>query len=228
MLEIVTTDEFAAWFAALEDGAAEDVATALQMVEESGPRRAAPGSSEWLLWYEHPDAPEIVLVDDWAAFHDSAKRVVARLESPGFAAKLRALPSEEAGRVMIALDVLRTASGARRRGLAMVAASAWSGGMTGDPYAALRRAYHTVAAASGLTIGDLPVDSSALREITLRSPAARLRVLYGVDARREVALVVLGERLDRAFYGDSVRRAERVWRRFLQEQAETGGPAPSR
>jgi hypothetical protein len=226
MLEVLTTDEFAGWFAALDDRAAEDVAMALEMVERTGPK-AAPGSSEWLLWYEHPEAPEIVLIDDWAAFHESAKHMVAHLESPGFAAKLRALPTDEAGRVMVALDVLRMASGARRRGLAMVAASAWSGGSTGDPYAALRRAYHAVAAASGLTIGDLPVDASALREITLRTPAGRLRLLYGVDTRRAVALVVLGERLDRAFYGDSVRRAERVWRQFLQKQAETG-PASSR
>jgi hypothetical protein len=227
MVDVLTTDEFAAWFAALDDGAAEDVATALEMVEKSGPRRAAPGSSEWLLWYEHPGAPEIVLVDDWAAFHDSAKEVVARLESPGFAAKLRALPTEEAGRVMIALDVLRMASAARRRGLAMVAASAWSGGSAGDPYAALRGAYRTVAAAAGLAIDDLPVQSSALREMTLGSAASRLRLIYGVDAPRDLALVILGERLDRAFYGDSVRRAERVWRQFLQKQAETG-PAPSR
>jgi hypothetical protein len=228
MLEVLTTDEFATWFAALEDGAAEDVDTALEMLAKSGPRRAAPGSSEWLLWYEHPDAPEIVLVDDWAVFHDSAKEVVARLESPDFAAKLRALPTVEAGRVMIALDVLRMASAARRRGLAMVAASAWSGGGAGDPYAALRGAYRTVAAAAGLAIDDRPLQSSALREMTLRSGASRLRLIYGVEARREVALIVLGERLDGAFYGDSVRRAERAWRQFLQPQAETGGPAPSR
>jgi len=231
MLEILTTDEFAHCFAAREDGAAEEVATALEMVEKLGPKSGAPGSSEWLLWYEHPGAPEIALVDDWAAFHTSAKEVVARLETPGFAAKLRGLPSEEAGRVMLALDVLRMASAVRRRGLAMVAASTWSGESAGDPYAALRRAYRTVAAATGLAIDDLPVHSSALRELTLRSPASRLRLLYGVDAQREVALVVLGERLDRSFYGDSVRRAEVVWRQFLQAnkgKAEAGNPAPPR
>jgi hypothetical protein len=228
MLDILTTDEFAAWFAALDDEAAEEVATALEIVEQSGVERAAPGSSEWLLWYEHPGAPEVVLIDDWPSFHDAAKHLVARLESARFAARLNRLSGDEARGVLTALDLLRTATDVRRRGLSMVAARAWSGGPEGDPYAVLRRAYHTVAAATGLTVHDLPVDSSALREITLRSPAARLRLLYGVDARRELGLVILGERLDRAFYGDSVRLAERVWRRFLEKQTEAGGPAPSR
>jgi hypothetical protein len=40
MLEILTTEEFAAWFRALDDDAAEDVATALQVVEELGPGRS--------------------------------------------------------------------------------------------------------------------------------------------------------------------------------------------
>jgi hypothetical protein len=229
MFEILTTDEFAAWFDALEDGAAEDVATALQMVEKLGPVRAAPGSSEWLLWYEHRDAPEFAVVDDWTSFHDSAKEVVARLESARFAATLRALPREEAGRVMLAINALKTASAVRRRGLAMlVAGAAARAGHGTDPYALLRRAYQTVAAATGLAVGDLPVHSSALRELAVRSPASRSRILYGVDLRREVALVVLGERLDRSFYGDSVRRAERVWQQFLQSNTEARDPAPSR
>jgi hypothetical protein len=229
MLEIVTTDEFANWFAALDDRAAEDVAAALEMVEKLGPHKTALDSSEWLLWYEEPDAPEIVLADDWAEFHDAAKELVARLESPRFAAKLRRLPAEDAGRVMVALDVLGMASAARRRGLAMVAARAWRGRSADDPYAALRRAYRTVVAAAGLASDDFTEHSTALRELTLRSPASRLRLLYGVDVQRQLALVVLGERLERRFYGDSVRRAERVWQQFLQQKkAEAGNPAPSR
>lgn len=227
MLALHTTDEFAAWFDSLGDGAAEDVATAMEMVEKLGPERAAPGSSEWLLWYEHRDAPEFVVRDDWTEFHDSAKEVVARLESPAFAQRLRALPCEDAGRVIVAIDALKMASAVRRRGLAMlVAGAAQRRGRDIDAYATLRQAYQTVAAATGLRVSDLAVHSSALRELTLRSPDARLRILYGVDVGRNVALAVLGEPLDRNFYGDSVRRAERVWQQFLQSNTEAREPAP--
>jgi hypothetical protein len=227
MVELFTSDEFAAWFDALDDEAAEEVAIALETVEKLGPHRPAPGSSEWLLWYEHRDAPGFVVLDDWTAFHDSTKEVVARLESPGFAQKLLALPREDAGRVMAAIDALKTASAVRRRGLAMLvaAAEARRGGAI-DAYATLRRAYETVAAAVGLEVGDLPVHSSALRELTVRSPTSRLRVLYGIDLRRNVALAVFGERLDRSFYGDSVRRAERLWQQFLQSNTEVREPLP--
>jgi hypothetical protein len=229
MLEVLTTDEFAAWFDELEDGPAEDVATALEMIEKLGPLRAAPGSSEWLLWYEHREAPEFVAVDDWAEFRDSAKEVVTRLEQPGFAAKLRALPREDARRVMVAIDALRMESAIRRRGLAMLVAEvAARTGQPADPYAVLRQAYQTVAAATGLAVGDLPVHSSALRELSVSSPASRSRILYGVELRRSVALVVVGERLDRSFYGDTVRRAEAVWQQFLQRSTEARDPLAPR
>ena len=226
MLEIHTTDEFAAWFDALDDGPAEDVATALELVEKLGPERVAPGSSEWLLWYEHRDAPDHVVLDDWADFRDSTKGVVAQLESPKFAQKLSVLPREEARRVMVAVDAIKMVSSARRRGLAMLVAGAARRGGAADPYATLRAAYETVAAATGLSVGDHAVHSSALRELTVCSAASRLRLVYGVDPKRATALIVLGERLDRSFYGDSVRRAERVWQEFLQSNAEAREPAP--
>jgi len=227
MLEILTTDEFATWFDALDDEAAEEVATALEMVEELGPGRPAPDTSEWLLWYEHRDAPEFVQLDDWTSFQDCTKEMVSRLESPGFAQKLQALPREDAGRVMLAIDTLKMASAVRRRGLAMLVAGVAQrrGGMA-DARAMLRQAYQTVAAATGLIVSNLPVHSAALRQLTVRSPASRFRILYGVDVGRDLALAVIGERLDRNFYGDSVRRAERVWQQFLRSNSEARQRAP--
>ena len=49
----------------------------------------------------------------------------------------------------------------------------------------------------------------------LRMPPPGLRLLYGIDVKMNRGLVVLGERFDRSFYGDSVHRAERVWQEFL-------------
>ena len=58
----------------------------------------------------------------------------------------------------------------------------------------------------GFVVKDVPAHSLALREISqrVRTP---FRLLYGVHAERETALIVLGEHLDRSFYGDGVRRA---------------------
>jgi len=50
-------------------------------------------------------------------------------------------------------------------------------------------------------------------------------LLYGVDVKGEKALFALGEWLDRSFYGDSVRRAERMWRAFLDGHLRTVEPA---
>ena len=221
MLEILTTDEFASWYASLGDGVAEEVAIALEMIEKLGTARPLPGSSEWLLWYEDPAAPEIVIKDDWTAFHESTQSMVEALETPGFAVKLAALSSEEAAKVMLAIDALKAGAAARRRGLAMVStAIATRCGHPSEPFASLREAYRTVATVTGLDVSDNAVHSSALRELSLRSDGTRCRLLYGVDRDRNVALVVLGEKLERSFYGDAVRRSERVWREFLLERSE--------
>jgi len=43
-----------------------------------------------------------------------------------------------------------------------------------------------------------------------------------VHVERNIALFVLGEWLDRSFYGDSVRRAERSWKQFLDGDLRAG------
>ena len=66
----------------------------------------------------------------------------------------------------------------------------------------------------------MPVREAALREIGLRTPPPGIRLLYGIDPERSRGLVVLGERFDRSFYGDSVRLAEQKWREFLGAAGE--------
>jgi hypothetical protein len=51
-----------------------------------------------------------------------------------------------------------------------------------------------------------------------------LRVLFGLDATRGTLLAILGEALDRAYYGDSVRFAEARWRRY--QAGVLRAPAP--
>jgi hypothetical protein len=85
MLEVLATEDFAAWFSGLAGAPAEDVAATLEAIVQLGTRAEAPGSSEWLLWYEHPSvsqrpfpalsdrlAPEIVRFShDWGTSTDT-------------------------------------------------------------------------------------------------------------------------------------------------------------
>ena len=250
MLNLVTTADFAAWFGKLEAGPAEDVAATLEVVVQLGTRAEAPGSSDALLWYEHPSvsqllprideerlAPELVkFAQDWGLFHGYVRRVVRHLESKPFVARLARLSPEDAA--VVSTDVERIKRLAKSRLLDL---SAFQAKRPLHPYRAptplqatalarfvdvseIREAYLAVLAAAGFEVVDLPARSDALREITLRATPPGLRLLYGIDDKRNRGLVVLGEWLDRSFYGDSVRRAEAVWSRFLDGQALSTQP----
>lgn len=214
VLELLVSDEFAGWFAGLDQATAEDVATALEIIERLGPRQPAPGSSEWLLWYEHRLAPEYSLVmSQWAVFRDEVRAMIEHLESPRFATRLRGLGPHDAATVATAMKKIKSFSGAGRRVLATgTSPPAGHGGLLAE----IRQWYRAALEAVGLEPVPLPVHSSALRELDLRARAPGVRLLYGVDTERDVAVVVLGEWLDHDFYGDSVRLAERLWRQFLQ------------
>jgi hypothetical protein len=238
MLQILTTDVFADWFAALDDKSAEDVATVLDVVEQLGPAQAVPGSRESLLWYEHPIMARFEASDSlpwdleaWGCFRDYAKQVLSKLESARFAARLSRLDTKTASKVVDAIKQIRRAIDPRLR---------WTAKLAGDPVALairvrpesacaeVRRLYFEALEAAGFEVADVPAHSLALREFTRRAPSPAFRLLYGVHVERETALVVLGEWLDRSFYGDSVRRAERMWKQFLEGELRTVHPAQLR
>jgi hypothetical protein len=227
MLQLLTTDVFAIWFEALDDKAAEDVATALDVVERLGLEKAPPESRESLLWYEHPsvsrfDAAKRSFAWDleaWGSFHDYAKQVLAKLESPRFVSRLVRLGPKEAARVLDSIKGIKRASDPRLRWPLKLVGGELRGaaGNAGadDAYAEVRRMYFEALEAAGFKVEDCPAHSRALRELSHRAPGPAFRLLYGVDVERETALFVLGEWLNRSFYGDSVRRAERMWKAFL-------------
>jgi hypothetical protein len=248
-VELRTSEEFARWFAALDERVAEDVAATLEVIVQLGTEKEAPGSSEWLTWYEHPSLSARLhelhplrgvdprlrrSLDEWGAFNGYARRVIKHLESRAFVERLGQLPFAAAAAVRDAVaEIRRTVT---RRALML---SDYKGKMklwTRAPDATeavelgrladiqeIRDAYLTALAAAGFDVIDVPAHSPALREIALREPPPGARLLYGIDVRHDRGLVVLGEYFDRTFYGDSVRRAERLWQEFL-----TGGPQPSR
>src|SRR5260370_19643951 len=250
MLCLVTTDAFATWFSALDDGAAEDVAATLEVIAQLGTRTEAPGSSEWLLWYEHalvssrstrlsspPHlSPEVMkALHDWGTFVGYVRRVVKHLESPQFVARVGHLEPRNAAAVGDALVRIRRISKSRHLGLGEWQRRRLMGKREHAPelerfldLTDVREAYFAALAAAGFDVVDVPAHSPALREISLRSRAPGLRLLYGVDTRHNRGLVVLGEWLNRRFYGDSVRRAEEAWRQFLKGQLPATPPARSR
>jgi hypothetical protein len=256
-VELLTSDEFACWFTSLGERAAEDAAAMLEVIAQLGTEKEAPGSSEWLTWYEHPslsaamaswfagtrdpsavDPAFVRFVDEWGAFHIYVKRVVKHLESHSFVA--RATELDPRGAVAVRDAVARIKRTVTRRSLAFSELQVKRRLRTHAPsakeavelarlvnIAEIREAYFAALAAAGFSLVDVPAHSPALREILLRAPPPGFRLLYGVDSRNNRALVVLGEALDRSFYGDSVRRAERRWQEFLNGEL-SAQPAKAR
>jgi hypothetical protein len=257
VLHLRTTDEFAHWFQGLDAATAEDVAATLEVITQLGTEREAPGSSEWLTWYEHPQLTEhlrgfpstrpahpaiLRFVHAWGELHGYAKRVVKHLESPAFTARLRQLEPLRAAEVIEAVTRIKKA--VTKRSLALSDYYRRHRFFVGSPPSAaeeaelerfadaaeIREAYLCALSAAGFEVVDVPAHSPALREIALRAPPPGLRLLYGIDVPRQRGLVVLGERFDRSFYGDSVRRAEAQWRDFLSTETDAprppGGPRP--
>lgn len=236
MFRLLTTEDFAAWFSGLRDAAAEDVAATLDVIERLGANTEAPGSSEWLLWYEHPTMAErlrrasadgrILMVqgiraaEQWGAFLGYTRRALKHLESPQFTARLGRLSPDDAGAVAFAVSRIRSA--VKSRQAAMSGLAARRPVPDSDDFRRLvdltdvRQWYLAALAAAGFAVEDVPAHSQALREISLRQREPELRILYGIDVPAQRGLVVLGEWLDRSFYGDSVRRAESLWRQFLE------------
>lgn len=127
MLELRTTDEFAAWYATLDQAAAEDVAATLEVIVRLGTEKEAPGSSDLLTWYEHPDLPKrfaslglqhplglqpttLRVIEQWREFNGYVRRVVKHLESQPFVARLGKLDAEAATSVEGALARIKKAS----------------------------------------------------------------------------------------------------------------------
>jgi hypothetical protein len=58
-----------------------------------------------------------------------------------------------------------------------------------------------------------------LRELCIDNVRPQLRVLFGLDFPARRLIAILGEPLDRRYYGDSVRKAEQRWRQYCENLA---------
>jgi len=206
MLSLHTTEAFESWFAALADAAAEDVATAVDLVQALGPERCPPQSSDLVLWYQSAEGADFTdrfFDSELYQFATRSRRALAHLQTPAVQRRLARLSGREALYAEVMLE--RFAALARR----------WRRGF-GEPAAGaeLDATYGAMLELLGLPAPS-EVPTPVLRELQIRE--RRLRVLYGVDPASERALMILGEALDRQAYGPSVRRALALWSEFLLE-----------
>jgi hypothetical protein len=171
----------------------------------------------------------------------SWQREITRcLEAPEFLARLSKLDHAQSAQVLERVGDLQqmrsalrvvdrlsgiglTRSGLGRTPLALgphVEAATRSGPSAADLMLRLKQTFFEVLELVGLDAKAISDPSTGLRELTIKSVLPGLRVLYGIDVARERILVLLGEALDRAYYGDSVRFAERRFREFLSEPTQ--------
>src|ERR1700677_1910149 len=197
MLDLHTTDAFATWFSALPAAPAEDVAATLEVIVQLGTRTEAPGSSEMLLWYEHPMLsqgqqrvpglldprpvpPQFVkFTQDWGQLLEYTKRVLQHLESKAFVARLGSLSESDAAAVAEGVKRIRRLTTTRglamseyqtrhmRRHLHSPTASSTEALARLTDAADLREAYFAVLTAAGFEIADVQRHTAALREISL-------------------------------------------------------------
>jgi hypothetical protein len=169
--------------------------------------------------------------------------VVRCLESPTFRSRLNNLDAAGASRALAAVEhVKRLVRSAKvelsaavvkpRQGLSALSAreervlyERFGGSTSVSAVETVEQAMREALKLVGLAPQDLVDGESGLRELTLTQVTPRLHILYGVDVPNRRILVLLGEPLTRAYYGDSVRFAEQRWREYCQNpQQHVGAP----
>jgi len=233
MFEISVTREFEDWYQALDAESAEKIAAELNVLERLGPELDAERSSPLLLWFDGTREREALSPlgrresgSELAQLLRRQHEALRCLETPNFLARFLKLEPRQAQRGHELVECLRASVRAatvqlllshRRAQLAMVLASAAPSLRDGDwPGAGVQAALLEVLSFVGLRLEDVADRSSGLRELTVATLTPPHRLLYAIDAPRRRILAILGEALDRAYYGDSVRLAERRWRDYCR------------
>jgi hypothetical protein len=160
------------------------------------------------------------------------------LESPTFLARFLNLDAEHAQEAHASIERLRAAvrtavvqltfaanpwsqarflASAAQQDPARAGATPWNVAMDPSLSGAVQRALCDVLARVGLAPEDVTDTESGLRELTISDAAPPMRLIYAIDVPQRRILAILGEALDRAYYGDSVQLAERRWREYCRE-----------
>lgn len=238
MFEIVPEPEFATWFAALPEPFAEEVAAALEVVARAAETLEPPGVSRALLWFDGlGPVAGVELVGGPLALVESAlglqallawqRELVTCLESSVFRARLKTLSVPAAEVAFATVDRLRAELRAWQKEVVLAAgAGRWSESDARERREVLMRELTAVLALLGLAPGAFIGLANGLRELVISTTEPKHRVLFGIDAAGQRLVALLGEPLDRAYYGDSVRAAEASWNRYQASALAVEQEAP--
>lgn len=232
MFEVVPEPEFSAWFEALPDPFAEEVASAIDLTANAGPALMPQRLSRLLLWYDGTGSGSTLEVSgrvvelaeapaqrlrEYLSWH---QEVVLCLESVTFRERLERLDSARAAQALALVELVKRRLHAAR---ASTTYNPWRHGLQPaqhalPEWAAVREAFSDLLSCLGLTTHEVLGGGSGLRELSLHHMRPPLRVLFGLDFPGKRLLAILGEALDRRYYGDAVERAERRWQQYLQNR----------
>jgi hypothetical protein len=241
MFRLSPQPEFVAWFESLGESEAEEVAAALEVVASAGEALDPPRVSRALLWFDGTGTGAGSLLEgglELAVSHSAEalrsmltwqRELIAALEAEPFGVRLASLSPEVSAEALDTVARLRSELRAwQREVLLRFASGTVSTERLTSKRAELMQTFSSVLELMGFSAGRFIALSNGLRELTIATTNPKLRVLFGVDATAKRLIVLLGEPLTRAYYGDSVRRAEQRWatyqERVLTERTERDKP----
>ncbi len=237
MFQVIPEPEFSAWYEALPEPLAEEVATAIDLAASAVGLLAPEKLSRLLLWYDgtgsgvdlpgleglvlgdHPALP-LGLARGYLVWH---QEVVLCLESQAFQERLGQLEPALAAQALALVErVQRKLQAARLSGSLGV----WRPAVQNEEPSGVRAAFLDLMSLMGLEPKRVLGSGSGLRELAITNVEPQLRVLFGLDFPARRLIAILGETLERSYYGDSVRRAERRWQEYCDSMAERRERAP--
>lgn len=236
MFEVVPEPEFEVWYESLPAPLAEEVAAAIDLAASAGGLLAPERLSRLLLWFDGtgggsgtepgmaglPQLPALTQLPATQAGSYLMWRheVLLCLDSAQLRERLVRLAPELAAQALSQVERLK------RRLQAARVASSWSSWRRSHPGSepphdpsGVRSAFLDLMRLMGLEPQTMLGSGSGLRELCIDSVRPQLRVLFGLDFVGQRLIAILGEALDRRYYGDSVRRAEQRWRAYCQGSA---------
>jgi hypothetical protein len=188
---------------------------------------------------------QIASAEAMAAGHDLQELLLWQrealrcLESPEFRQRLAQLEPKAASRALVAVEVLRERLRQARLRIDLCLASpprplaSWAASVSHEktglgrrsalPEPAepslsqqLREGFFEALRLVGLEPMQILNSVSGLCELTIVTTEPRQRLLFGLDVSKQRVVVLLGEPLTRAYYGDSVKLAERRWQAYCE------------
>jgi hypothetical protein len=238
MFSVSACEEFESWYEALPEAEAELVSSAIDVLAELGPALGPPRSSELLLWFDGvPPRQSLDELDDFQGFLKMAaigqpldirrlraqsghywellgwkRRSLSLFDSERFRSRLAVLEPKAAASALRGVEQVRQALGRAKLQLVLM------GKILEPSLQGIDEAIDGILCAAGLRLSDPDLHDAGLRELRVELVQRLCRVIYGIDPGKKRVLLMVGEPLDRAYYGDAVRVAERRWGDYLASE----------